>query len=84
MIKTETIDETIREMARLLRTLKALRAIRMANKNPEVASTGTVMMGTGPGHLTSYRYIPDTKAHSAAKRASLDLTRKLADLRAGR
>lgn len=84
MIKTETIDDTIRELARTLKALKALRAIRMKNRNPEVASTGTVMMGTGPGHVTNFRHIPETKEHAAVKRASMDLTRSLADLRAGR
>lgn len=84
MIKTETIDDTIRELARTLKALQALRAIRIKNRNPEVASTGTVMMGTGPGHLVSYRRISETKQHAAVMRASMDLTRKLADLRAGR
>ncbi|WP_272872478.1 hypothetical protein [Agrobacterium tumefaciens] len=42
------------------------------------------MMGTGPGHITNYRHLPETKEHAAAKRASMDLTRTLADLRAGR
>ncbi|WP_272872477.1 hypothetical protein [Agrobacterium tumefaciens] len=34
MIKTETIDQSIIELARTMRALKALRAIRMKNKNP--------------------------------------------------
>lgn len=84
MIKTETIDDTIRELARTLKALQALRAIRIKNRNPEVASTGTVTMGTGPGHMVSYHRISETKQHAAVLRSSMDLTRKLADLRAGR
>lgn len=83
-IRTETIDQTIIELSRTLKALKALRAIRKANANPEVLSTGTQMMGGIPAHVTNYRYIHSTKEHAALKRASMDLTRCLADLRAGR
>lgn len=84
MIKTETIDDTIRELARTLKALQALRAIRIKNRNPDVLSRGTEVMGGMPASVTRYRYIPSVKEHAAAIRASLDLTRKLADLRAGR
>lgn len=71
MIKDQTIDEALIE---IMRTKKALEALRKARKaNGEVAlSRGVNFYGT------------ETKEHAAAKRASLDLTRKLADLRAGR
>lgn len=84
MIKTETIDEVIIELARTMKALKALRAIRKANANPEVLSKGTEMMGGMPASVTRYRYITSVKEHAAVIRASMDLTRKLADLRAGR
>jgi hypothetical protein len=54
MIRDITIDQTLIELAR---TMKALKALRVARRNIE---------------------------HAAAIRASMDLTRKLADLRQGR
>lgn len=68
MIKDSTLDETLVELARTMKTLKALRAKRKAAEfvKPTWSITDTVV------------------EHAAAKRASLDLTRKLADLRAGR
>lgn len=72
MIKDQTIDEALIE---IMRTKKALEALRKARK---VA---------GFGRLKSPNWQVDRecqKEHAAAKRASLDLTRKLADLRAGR
>ncbi|MNY69624.1 hypothetical protein D3C86_2075890 [compost metagenome] len=56
-----------------MRTKKALEALRKARKDG------------APGRLPGeWNYIDQVKEHSAAKRASLDLTRKLADLRASR
>lgn len=70
MIKDQTIDEALIE---LMRAKKALEALRKARKDG------------APGRLPGeWNYIDQIKEHSAAKRASLDLTRKLADLRAGR
>lgn len=70
VIKTETIDDTIREMARLMRALKALKA-----KHKEL---------TKDFDGRPYRESLVGQQQAAAKRASMDLTRKLADLRAGR
>lgn len=85
MITDETIDLTILELARTMRALKALRKIRTANANPEaIYRDQTQMMGGIPANVTSYRYIRETKEHAAVKRASMDLTRMLANLRAGR
>lgn len=64
-------DKTIDEaLFELTRTLKALQALRRVRKYKAQ-------------RLDSY--LPSQVAvHAAAKRASLDLTRKLTDLRAGR
>lgn len=62
-------DQTIDEaLIEIMRTKKALEALRKARKEADI------------------RWLPkdQVKEHAAAKRASLDLTRKLADLRAGR
>lgn len=68
-MRDHTIDEALVELARTMKALKALRAARKATP---------VERRTSTGHWS-------TVAESgAAKRASLDLTRKLADLRAGR
>lgn len=72
MIKDQTIDEALIE---IMRTKKALEALRKARKG---VSTGDL----NPPERWDYR--DQIKEHSAAKRASLDLTRKLADLRASR
>lgn len=72
MIKDQTIDEALIE---IMRTKKALEALRKARKQDP----------TGELTLRDSRYYSQQiKEHAAAKRASLDLTRKLADLRAGR
>lgn len=84
MIKNNTLDEAIIEIARTLKALKKLRAIRQKNRNPAVLSEGTEFMHGMPAHVTRYEYISDAKEHAAAKRASMDLSRKLADLRQGR
>lgn len=72
MIQDKTIDEALIE---IMRTKKALEALRKARKQ---APLGELTI-----HDTWY-YSQQAKEHAAAKRASLDLTRKLADLRAGR
>lgn len=63
-------DKTIDEtLVELARTMKALQALRAERK----------------AIREERRYKPAGSAiHAAAKRASLDLTRKLADLRSGR
>ena len=70
MIKDQTIDEALIE---IMRTKKALEALRKARKE-----------SVGKRYVDDWDYRDQIKEHSAAKRASLDLTRKLADLRAGR
>lgn len=68
MIQDKTIDEALIE---IMRTKKALEALRSARKQ---ASSVNI----------EWTYADQIKEHSAAKRASIDLTRKLADLRQGR
>lgn len=77
MIKDSTLDETLVELARTLKALQELRAKRKASSQKLYASD----------HQNRSMYLIHrecVKEHAAAKRASLDLTRKLADLRAGR
>lgn len=77
MILDKTIDEALIE---IMRTKKALEALRKARKGV----TGT--MGEMQVH-GAWVYTDQIKEHAAAKRAkraTLDLTRKLAQLRAGR
>lgn len=71
MILDKTIDEALIE---IMRTKKALEALRKARKEAF-------------GDISAPKDLIDrccTLEHAAAKRASLDLTRKLADLRASR
>lgn len=72
-LQDETIDQTIREMARTMNALKALKAARMcpSRYEPNVGIPRTFRVREG-------------KEHAAAKRASMDLSRILSDLRAGR
>lgn len=69
MIQDKTIDEALIE---IMRTKKALEALRRARK---ISDTDRFIEN---GQWST------VALHSAAKRASLDLTRKLADLRASR
>lgn len=68
MITDKTIDEALLEIMRCKKALEALRAVRK--------------QWSGTKQFWNSR--DQVKEHSAAKRASLDLTRKLADLRQGR
>lgn len=72
MISDKTLDEALVE---LLRTKKALEALRSKRKEAKVGLMTTV----DSDHWAVIREC--IKEHSAAKRASLDLTRKLAELR---
>ena len=73
MINDKTLDEALIEIMRTKKALEALRA-----KRKEVASKQA-------GDHSQWEIDREcTKQHAAAKRASLDLTCKLADLRAGR
>jgi hypothetical protein len=93
MIQDITIDQTLIELARTMKALKALRAVRKSG----TASTGYKICEncSGVNHLSrdtcfncadTYftRCVVASPEHAAATRASMDLTRKLADLRQGR
>lgn len=94
MIRDITIDQALIE---LKRTEKALLALRQARKDlvaESLAEMYSAPAGNGEfseqdiqaamsaAFVSPYRKLRPLNA--AAKRASLDLTRKLADLRAGR
>ena len=72
MITDKTLDEAIIEAARFIKAAKELRAARKLSR----ARVGL--------HCIDWAYGDQVKEHAACKRASLDLTRKLADMRAGR
>lgn len=71
MITDHTLDQCLVELARTMAALKSLRAERKAQG--ELALTQGRRCWPQPSML-----------HAAARRASMDLTRKLADLRQGR
>jgi hypothetical protein len=71
MILDKTIDEALIE---IMRTKRALEALRKARKDA----------GNRNGHPDNWTYYDQVKEHAAAKRASMDMTRVLARLRAGR
>lgn len=76
MITDLTIDQALIELKRTEYHLMALRSERRM-----ALAEGKVGCSTpGRGDWSYFR----SKHHAAVKRASLDLTRKLADLRAGR
>lgn len=70
MIQDHTIDQTLIELARTMKALKALRDVRRS---------ADIEMGNGGSNWQD-----DRPFSAAATRASMDLTRKLADLRQGR
>lgn len=77
MIKDQTIDEALIE---IMRTKKALEVLRKARKESKDRDTAIKPVGLeGKWHCFEQQ-----TEHAAVKRASMDLTRKLADLRAGR
>lgn len=76
MITDKTLDEALVELLRTKRSLEALRKARKA-----ALKRGDVGCSNSPG---MWNYYDQHREHAAAVRASLDLTRKLADLRAGR
>lgn len=77
MITDKTLDEALVELLRTKRALEALREVRK--------KTSQGLASARPEPWTRYEVDREcTKEHAAAKRATLDLTRKLADLRAGR
>lgn len=93
MINNETIDLTILELARTMKALKALKAkrkgpVRCINRECKRHGDGKPfenLLGARCycGHIL-FPAFSEAKEHAAAKRASMDLSRKLADLRAGR
>lgn len=76
MIKDKTLDEALIE---LMRVKKALEALRRKRKAVSHDCNGREYL-----NASAIQHRECTKEHSAAKRATLDLTRKLADLRQGR
>ena len=72
MITDRTLDEALVELLRCQRALEALRKARKELKHDQDT------------HLIITGHWSDAAEHAAAKRASMDLTRKLAALRAGR
>ena len=74
MITDKTLDEALVEAHRFIKAAKALREARKI-----LARRPAEELKAGWGVDTRF-----TREHAACKRASLDLTRKLADLRQGR
>ncbi len=92
-MRDHTIDEALVELARTMKALKALRAERKARKAEDLATMYVAPKGNRditPEQVQVALNAPYRGWHrrsalgAAARRASLDLTRKLADLRAGR
>lgn len=88
MIKDHTIDQTLIELARTMAALKALRAARKTRTRTcgvcyRVRSANVKACACGAVEV-AFEMVIDRRQHAAALRASLDLTRKLADLRQGR
>jgi len=92
MIKDNTLDEAMVEAARFLKAAKALRAARKGKTKRCWRSACELYQQVQPLERhkcpecgeTLYEHGSESIPHAACKRASLDLTRKLADLRAGR
>lgn len=76
MITDKTLDEALVEVMRCKRALEALRKARKDALRK--GKTGCPVGGD------AWMYYSQRQEHAAALRASMDLTRKLADLRAGR
>lgn len=76
MITDKTIDQCLIELKRMEYQLMALRSERRA----ALAAGEVACSAPGSGEWGYFR----SPLHAAAKRASMDLTRKLAALRTGR
>lgn len=76
MITDKTLDEALVEAHRFIKAAKALRAKRKAESHDH--------LGRRYGNAEAICRRVCSIEHAACKRASLDLTRKLADLRQGR
>lgn len=93
MITDKTLDEALVEAHRFIKAAKALRAKRKAEQGVKICRAvkcsvvnpveAKVCEACG-WHAFYAETRVDTREHAACKRASLDLTRKLADLRQGR
>lgn len=93
MITDKTLDEALVEAHRFIKAAKALRAKRKAEQGiklcdrPACSAVNPIEVKAceSCGGFSFYGGTRvDTAEHAACKRASLDLTRKLADLRQGR
>lgn len=93
MITDYTLDLTLVELTRTMKALQALRAARKSGETPINFSTCDDCFAANAPKIKSCAYcsslklspvVYPSKEHAAAKRASMDLTRKLADLRQGR
>ncbi|MNJ10706.1 hypothetical protein D3C77_48680 [compost metagenome] len=88
MITDKTLDEAIVEALRFVKAAKALRAARKEHRECEATKVAVREASIATSPTPVRPYIPSyplcVAEHAACKRASLDLTRKLADLRAGR
>lgn len=93
MINDKTLDEALLEIMRCKKALEALRKGRKSRNicPPFATCSNCFMVSALPVDACPYcqethleHSIDRSREHAAAKRASLDLTRKLADLRAGR
>lgn len=94
MITSETIDATILELARTMKALTALKSVRSKKgpvyclRRPCEKTNGRVFEGDGSDRCKCGGVLrpaaSEVKQHATAKRASMDLSRALADLRAGR
>lgn len=76
MITDKTLDEALVEAHRFIKAAKALRSKRKAESYDH--------LGRRYGNAEAICRQLCSIEHAACKRASLDLTRKLADLRQGR
>jgi len=92
MISDQTLDEALIEIMRTKKALEALRKARKSKMKQCWRSACELYRQLQPltrdkcpecGE-TLYEVGGEAKEHAATKRASMDLTRKLAQLRAGR
>lgn len=83
MITDEGIDKTLCELVRTVNALKALRAVRKTNKVADDDHQARRLLSTVVLPLTAFARESEVKQHSAALRASMDLSRALSTLRKG-
>lgn len=94
MIQDHTIDQALVELARTMKALKALRAARKKLMKEQLGQMYAAKPGDGSYSEADLQavfsspfrspYLQLSLLNGATKRASMDLTRKLADLRQGR